>query len=181
MRAARLVVRPAVGAALAALLVFGCDGQPSSPSDDPGPGDPGTGRAVVVDGIEYHAEVQVMESFPVQLAGVATVVNRDDDPRTVTFPDGCVALLRAYPGSEGEPAWDQAAEVACTEALVPVALAPGESREFRTPTASAYDVLGDEHPDGDYRIAVYLRPGGEEVEAVAGTVALAIPRGDRRP
>ena len=46
-----------------------------------------------------------------------------------------------------------------------------------TPTASAYEILGAELPDGEYRIAVYLRPiEAAEVEVVAGTTDLAIPR-----
>ena len=61
-------------------------------------------------------------------------------------------------------------------ALVPVELAPGATREVPTPTASAYDILGEDLPDGKYRITIYLRPDGAVVEIDAGTTDLAIPR-----
>ncbi|HET6616735.1 MAG TPA: BsuPI-related putative proteinase inhibitor [Gemmatimonadota bacterium] len=145
----------------------------------PTPLDPGgnlTG-SIVRDGIEYRAEVLVMESFPVQLSGRATIRNASSEPRTVTFPDGCVALMRAYRPQGGGPVWDQAHEIGCTMALVPVELAPGEERTVPTPTASAYEILGTDLPDGDYRITVYLRPiDAGEVEIDAGTTDLAIPR-----
>lgn len=149
-----------------------CSDGPADPADR-GPGGPAAG-AVVVDGVEYSASVQIMESFPVQLAGTVTIANRTDGAKTVTFPDGCVALLRAYQGDTR--VWDQAGDVGCTMALVPIELGPGESEQVRTPTSSAADVLGDEWPDGEYSIAVYLRPGGEEIELDAGTADLAIPR-----
>jgi len=62
-------------------------------------------------------------------------------------------------------------------ALVPVELGAGEEREVPAPTVSAYEILGTELPDGDYRIAIYLRPiDAGEVEIEAGTTDLAIPR-----
>ncbi|MDX1661938.1 MAG: BsuPI-related putative proteinase inhibitor [Gemmatimonadota bacterium] len=159
---------------LAAPLLFAlaCSSGPADPGDR-SPGGPPAG-AVIVDGIEYDASLEVMESFPVQIAGTVTLTNRTDERKTITFADGCVALLRAYDG--GTRIWDQAEQVACTMATVPVELAAGESEQFRTPTSSAYDVLDDEWPDGEYAIAVYLRPIGEEVEVDAGTVELEIPR-----
>jgi hypothetical protein len=163
--------------ALLALLVgatCGDESTPTPPNRSPGGSLSGS---VVRDGIEYRAEVLVMESFPVQLSGRATLKNTSTEARTVTFPDGCVALMRAYREDGDAPVWDQAGGLACTMALVPVELGPGEEREIPTPTASAYDILGTELPDGDYRIAVYLRPiGTGEVEIVAGSTDLAIPR-----
>jgi len=157
-------------------LVNTCTGTPSTPGDDNNP-DPGTNPDVVVhEGIEYSGDVLVMESFPVQLAGNVTITNRGSETRSVWFPDGCVALLRAYEPGGSEPIWDQGGEFACTMALVAVSLDPGESHEVRTPTSSAYDILGDEHPDGEYRITIYLRPENGEVEIDAGTTNLAIPR-----
>jgi hypothetical protein len=157
------------------VLAVGACGEGSSPS----PLDPG-GRlsgAVVRNGIEYRAEVLVMESFPVQLSGRATLTNRADEPRTVVLADGCVVLMRAYRPQGGGPVWDQAHEIGCTQALVPVELEPGEEREFSAPTASAYEILRADLPDGEYRIAVYLRPvDGPVVEIDAGTTDLAIPR-----
>ena len=151
---------------------------PSSPPDNGnGDGDQGPRPgAVVQDGIEYQGDVAVMESFPVQLAGRVTITNRGSSARTIVFPDGCVALLRAYRPGESTPIWDQASEVACTMALVEMELGAGESREMGTPTASAAHILGEEHPDGEYRIAIYLRPDQGRVEIDGGAVDLAIPR-----
>ena len=161
--------------ALATLLA--CSGANTPTTDGRPPGDDSPlGGAVVQDGIEYTGEVLVMESFPVQLSGRVTIANRSAETRTVTFPDGCVALLRAYRPGESEPVWDQSGEQMCTMALVPVELAPGATQEVPTPTASAYEILGEALPDGEYRITIYLRPDGEVVEIDAGTTDLAIPR-----
>ena len=170
-------LRATLPIALLALFVGATCGEESTPTPpDRRPGGSLSG-SVVRDGIEYRADVLVMESFPVQLSGRATLRNTSSGARTVTFPDGCVALLRAYRAEGGGPVWDQAGGLGCTMALVPVELGPGEEREIPTPTASAYEVLGAELPDGDYRIAVYLRPvGAPEVEIIAGTTDLAIPR-----
>lgn len=170
--------------ALSALLIA-CAGNPANPSNGNGDGngalpppvgDPPRSGAVVQDGVEYTADVRVMESFPVQLAGTMTLTNRSTETRELSFPDGCVALLRAYHPGESAPIWDQAHEMGCTMAIVPLTLAPGESQEYQTPTSSAADILGDDHPDGEYRITVYVRPQGGVVEVEGGTVDLAIPR-----
>lgn len=161
--------------ALATLLACSGANTPITDGNPPGDGSP-LGGAVVQDGIEYTGEVLVMESFPVQLSGRVTIANRSGETRTITFPDGCVALLRAYRPGESEPVWDQSGEQACTMALVPVELAPGATQEVPTPTASGHDILGEDLPDGGYRITIYLRPDGEVVEIDAGTTDLAIPR-----
>ena len=169
-----------------AAMALSCAGSPSTPNggdrprggDPPARGDAGDPRpaAVLRDGFQYQADVLVMESFPVQLVGRVTITNATERTRTVSFPDGCVALLRAYRTGGGEPVWDQASEVGCTEAIVPVTLAPGGSREVSTPTASAGDILDEGLPDGRYRVTVYLRPASGEVEIEAGAAELAIPR-----
>lgn len=160
----------------AALACGGAASTTTAPAGDPG----ALTGAVVRNGIEYEADVRVMESFPVQLAATVTVTNRGTEERTVTFSDGCLALLRAYRSDGGGPVWDQAGEMGCTQALVPVTLAPGESRELQVPTVSAYEILGDALPDGDYRIVAYVRVvddgGVDTIEIDAGTAALAVPR-----
>jgi hypothetical protein len=164
----------AVPIALLAVAGATCGDQRAPTPPDPG-GD--RSRSVVRDGIEYRAEVLVMESFPVQLSGRAIVTNRAPEPRTVTFSDGCVALMRAYPPEGGAPAWDQAQGIACTMALVSVELGPGEERVLPTASVSAYEVLAGGLPDGSYRITVYLRPvEADVIELEAGTADLAIPR-----
>ena len=157
-------------------LAAGCASS-TSPDNGGRDGDQGPRTGTIVQNeIEYSGDVLVMESFPVQLVGEATITNRGSSTRTVVFPDGCVALLRAYRPGESTPVWDQATEVACTMALVEVELRSGESREFKTPTVSAYEILDDGLPDGRYRIAIYLRPDSGVAEVEAGTVDLAIPR-----
>lgn len=159
------------------VLVLGATGcgneSPPTPLD---PGGLRTGSVVRSD-IEYRGQVLVMESFPVQLGGRVALRNRSRESHTVTFSDGCLVLLRAYRPQGGGPVWDQGHEVGCTQALVPVELNAGEEREVAAPTASAYDILRADLPDGAYRIALYLRPvGAPEIELDAGTVDLAIPR-----
>ncbi|HUP19676.1 MAG TPA: BsuPI-related putative proteinase inhibitor [Gemmatimonadota bacterium] len=158
--------------ALAALAAT-CNNEPASPDSDPDR-PPAAGAPVVRNGVEYRADLAVMESFPVQLAGRVTITNATGAAVQLTFPDGCVALLRAY--RSDARVWDQSSGIACTMALVQVSLAPGESRTVQAPNVSAYEILGDELPDGDYEIRVYLRPDGGEVEISAGTTQLAIPR-----
>lgn len=161
-----------------ALTLAACSDGSTTPGVGPGPpgGTPIGSGSAVHEGIAYEVVLQVMESFPVQIAADVTVTNPGDARTRIVFPDGCVALLRAYDPSAEGPIWDQGQEVACTLALVPVELEPGESTSFRTPTASARDVLEDDLPDGTYEFAVYLRPDGETVEIEAGPVELAIPR-----
>ncbi len=126
----------------------------------------------LVDGITYRVtDFVIAESFPVQLRITVELENESATPKSVTFPDGCVVLMRAYDeGTEAD--WDMVNTVACTLALVEVDLAPGESRTFDTGLVSATTILGDNLPDGEYRITAYLRPA-QIVELEAGVVDLA--------
>ncbi len=128
----------------------------------------------LIDGITYRVTGFVIaESFPVQLGITVELEIESTTPQSVTFPDGCVVLMRAY-DSGTEPVWDMGQTVACTLALVGVDLAPGESEEFQTGLVSAATVLGDNLPNGEYRITAYLRPG-QIVELEAGMADLAVP------
>ena len=115
----------------------------------------------------------IAESFPVQISVTVEATNGSDSPQSVTFPDGCVVLMRAY-GDGTEPVWDMSGTVGCTQALVQVDIAPGDSEEFQTGLVSAATILGDSLPNGNYQITAYLRPG-QIVELDAGTVDLAVP------
>jgi hypothetical protein len=110
----------------------------------------------------------IAESFPVQISVTVEATNG-----SVTFPDGCVVLMRVYADGT-DPAWDMSGAVACTQALVQVDLDPGGTEQFQTGLVSAATILGDSLPNGNYRITAYLRPG-EIVELDAGTVDLAVP------
>ena len=127
-----------------------------------------------IDGITYRVtSFAIAESFPVQLQITVEIENVSTTSQSVTFPDGCVLLVRAYDGGT-KPVWDMGRTVACTQALVQVFLAPRESAEFHTGMVSAAAILGDSLPNGKYRITAYLRPG-QMVELDAGTVDLAVP------
>jgi hypothetical protein len=128
-------------------------------------------------GIQYKAETAILESFPVQLATTVKLTNKGNSRRKVTFPDGCVVLIRAYRNAErtGEPAWDQSRVVACTMALVEVDLAPGESREYQARTDAGL-ILGDSLPNGRYYFTALLRPDGRALEIPAGDAELAVGR-----
>ncbi len=162
------------GIALAALAAT-CDDEAGTAPDSGNPSSPpAAGAPVVEDDVEYRADMAIMESFPVQLAVRVTITNQGSEEAELTFPDGCVALLRAY--RDGERVWDQSSDIACTMALVGMTLAPGESREVGAPNVSAYEILGESLPDGEYEIRAYLRPDGDEIEVTAGMAPLAIPR-----
>ena len=132
------------------------------------------GPEQLVDGITYRVTGFVIaESFPVQLGIIVELENESTTPKSVTFPDGCVVLMRAY-DSGTEPVWDMSQTVACTLALVEVDLGPGESEELNTGLVSSASILGDSLPNAEYRITAYLRPG-QVVELEAGTADLAVP------
>jgi hypothetical protein len=148
-----------------------CAEEPRDPAsgEDPAPG------AAGVEALALEADVVVMESFPVQLRGSLRVSNPTSGP--VSFDvGGCPVFLRVY-GADGAPVWDQADGAVCTMILRTVKLEPGGAETFETGTASAADILGEERPDGTYRVAVYLALlSGGQPEADGGEVALAIPR-----
>ena len=128
----------------------------------------------LIGGITYRVTGFVIaESFPVQIGITVELENESTTPQSVTFPDGCVVLMRAY-DSGTEPVWDMGQTVACTLALVEVDLAPGQSEEFITGLVSAASILGDSLPNEEYRITAYLRPG-QIVELEAGMADLAVP------
>jgi len=128
----------------------------------------------LIDGITYRVTGFVIaESFPVQIGITVEFENESATPQSVTFPDGCVVLMRAY-DSGTEPVWDMGQTVACTLALVKVDLDPGQSEEFITGLVSAASILGDSLPNGEYRITAYLQPG-QAVELEAGMADLAVP------
>ena len=128
----------------------------------------------LVDGITYRVTgLAIAESFPVQLRITVELENESATPKSVTFPDGCVVLMRAYDGRT-EPLWDMGNTVACALVLVEVDLAPGESQQFQAGLVSAATILGDSLPNGEYRITAYLRPG-QIVELEAGMADLAVP------
>ena len=128
----------------------------------------------LIDGITYRVtDFVIAESFPVQIGITVELENESMTRQSVTFPDGCVVLMRAY-DSGTEPIWDMGQTVACSLALVEVDLAPGQSEEFNTGLVSAASILGDNLPNQEYRITAYLRPG-QIVELEAGMADLAVP------
>lgn len=158
-------------AAIAMVAALGCaqGGDPQEP--------PSTIAAVVESGVSYSADTRVMESFPVQLAIIVTATNTSERSIDITFPDGCVVLLRVYrDAARTDLAWDQADHVGCTMALVEWDIAPGSSETARAAT-DAGQILGDTLPDGEYWLEAVLRPDGRTVVVPAGSVELAIPRG----
>ena len=131
---------------------------------------------LLVGGVTYSVtSFAIAESFPVQIGVTVQLRNESGTSKSVTFPDGCVLLMRAY-DSRDNLAWDLGHLVDCTQSLVEVDLSPGETKEFQTGLISAYTILGESLPDGEYRIAVYLRPNGQTVELDAGMADLAVPR-----
>lgn len=152
-------------AAWALLVLTACQtqGSPVQPDD--------SASLRTVQGVEYAADMRVMESYPVQLAIEVTVTNRSASPVTLRFPDSCVVTLRAY--ADGRQVWDQRTLILCAAAVVEVTLVPGASRTFETRTDAA-QILGGQLPDGRYRIEAVLTPSGETVRLDAGQVELGV-------
>ena len=136
-------------------------------------GDPVPGPA----GFAVTADLAILESFPVQLAGAMTFRNTTDGTLTLQT-DECWPLLRAYRPGEDEPVWDQLEEGACNLFTSREdEVEPGRGVRFESPVASAADVLDDELPDGTYEMTIYFRAmGGEEIEITLGEAELAIAR-----
>ena len=154
-------------AVLASAVLSGCGESVTGPDIQ---------NQIIVGGITYRmTSFAIAESFPVQIGVTVEVSNTSGTATSVIFPDGCVLLMRAY-DAQDNLAWDHGNVVSCTQALVEVDLPQGQSKTYQTGLVSAYTILESDLPDGEYRIAVYLRPGGQEVELVAGLADLAIPR-----
>lgn len=145
-----------------------CGGPGPVGDGEPGPGG-GPQRQVTVGGVTYSAVTRIAETAPVTVYATARAKNTSSGRQEVTFPDGCVVLLRAYRDAArtGAPAWDQQRGVACTMQLVTMSLAPGETREFLA-RATADQILGDSLPAGRYYFTALLRPDGQAVEVPAG-------------
>lgn len=128
---------------------------------------------VVHEGVAYSAETERRPEGPPAVRTTARASNATAARVDVTFPDGCVVLIRAYRAPErgAPPAWDQARAVACPEVLMEVPLAPGQTREFHS-TATAREILGDSLPDGRYYFTALIRPGGQPIEVSAGSAEL---------
>ncbi|MCH7562579.1 MAG: hypothetical protein IH968_02035 [Gemmatimonadetes bacterium] len=148
-------------------LVSGCGAGSVGPNDD--------FDEVAYGNLIYRAkQVTIAESFPIQIGVTVSVRNQTASTQSVTFPDGCVVLMRAY-RDDPAPVWDMATGLACTLALVQRDLEPGEEIEFGAGLVSAATILGGALPSGQYRMTAYLRPGGDIVELEMGLIDLAQP------
>lgn len=163
--------------ALVALALACADRTPApGPGDEVAPEPDRTPATADVGGLALEAQVAVLDSVPVQLRGTLRVENPTE--RTISFDvGGCPVFLRVYGAEDARAVWDQGDGAICTMILRTVTLEPGNSETFQTGEASAADILGEDLPDGTYRVAVYLAllEGGQP-EAAAGQVELAIPR-----
>lgn len=160
--------RAVTAGAVVTLAACAGGGDPQEPAD--------SALLVREDGVEYTADTAVMESFPVQLATTVTATNRSGRSARLTFPDGCVVLLRAYHDeARSRLAWSQQDHVHCTAALVEWTLPAGASRQGSARTDAA-EILRDTLPDGRYWLEAVLRPNGTTIAVPAGTVDLAVPR-----
>ena len=158
-----------------ATLALACAHDTAGPDTGSPPG-ARTSGTVRSQGLDFQGVLDVMESFPVQLAGKVTITNPGSSDRRIDL-GSCVPLIRVYRPGEDEPVWDQAEEVICPAVLIRHELAPGESIELHGPRASAADILNVRLPDGTYRVTLVVQPvEGDEVELEVGTVDLAIPR-----
>jgi hypothetical protein len=153
-------------------LGFACAAAACAPGNERGDA---AGGATAGGDVVFSARTALLGSYPVRLRTTVTAVNRGAGAAGLRFPDGCVVLVRAH-SRDGRMLWDQGDTVACTEALVEVTLAPGDSATFET-QFTASDVLGDSLPDDVYVLRAYVRPlGRETVVLEAGRANLVVPR-----
>lgn len=97
------------------------------------------------------------------------------DLRACVIGYGCVVLLRVYRDADRTSlAYDMARDFGCTQALVPVTIRPGETKEFSTPSISAAKILGDSLPNGRYYFTALIRPEGRRAELRAGSAELPV-------
>lgn len=145
------------------------DPEAERPASEPVP------AASDVSALALETRVAVLGSFPVQIRGTLSARNPTD--RTIQFDvGGCPVFLRVYDAA-GATVWDQGDGAICTMILRTVTLAPGATETFETATASAATILGDDRAAARYRAGVYLAlVEGEQPEASAGEVELAVPR-----
>ena len=110
------------------------------------------------------------------VAARVEIVNEGSEPRTLSFPDTCIAMLRAYFFPQGGRAWDHRdGKTQCRDRVREIEIAPGDT-VFAEPTVASIAVLGDGLPQGSYRFTTYLIPMGEtEIELPLGEVRLALP------
>jgi hypothetical protein len=161
--------------AIAMLAACAEKAPPPESGTEPGPVPNRVPPPVDISALALEADVGVVESFPVRLRGTLTVRNPTD--RTIQFDvGGCPVFLRIYDDA-GEIVRDQGDAAICTMILETVTLEPGASESFETATISAAEILDEDHPDGTYRVGVYLAlVEGGQPEASAGQVEIAIPR-----
>ena len=148
-------------------LIVGCGDSPVAPA---GPFD-----EAEYGNLTYQIkQVIVAESFPIQIGVTVGVRNQTAVIQSVTYPDGCVVLMRAY-GESPAPVWDLGNSRACTQALVERDVQPGEEIDFVVDLVSAGTILGNDLPSGEYRLTAYLRPDGDVVELEMGRFDLGQP------
>jgi hypothetical protein len=104
------------------------------------------------------------------------IVNEGTEPQTLSFPDTCIAMLRAYFVPGAREAWDHRdGKTHCRDRLREIEIAPGDT-VVSDPRVASIAVLGDGLPEGSYRFTTYLIPIGEpEIELPLGEVRLALP------
>lgn len=167
----RVAFRAGASALLA--LAAACTGGPApgNPADDAA-SDVAQPAVRTPNGLEYHADTRILESYPVQLHTTVSITNTTTAPVSITMPDGCTVLLRAYRSATATtPAFDQLKVAICTMALMEATLAPGETSRFEGRT-DAGEILGDSLPNGKYWLRAVVRPDGGLVEVGVGEVEL---------
>ncbi len=154
------------GALLVTMSMAACPAVPPPPPEELGD--------MVVDGIAYRVDTQVVETDPVTIQADLELENVTRERVEVTFPDACVILLRGYRDEERTPPpdWDQARVIACAQVLVQHVLEPGQIERHQT-RVRAHEVLGDSLPAGRYHLTVFLRPDTRTIEIAAGAADMA--------
>jgi hypothetical protein len=156
---------------VAAVLAAGCISSVA-------PDNPPSSAAVIQGDVEYTAETQILESFPVQLNTIVRMRNRSRSTVQLRFGGGCPVQIRAYRDeARTQLAWDQGRVTACTKEIQIVDLKAGETTE-RNARTNAREILADSLPDGRYWLGAYVQVVGAPFVVPAGVADLGVPRGD---
>jgi hypothetical protein len=124
-------------------------------------------------GLIYTADL--IDAGPETLFATVTVANRGLVARTIRFPDPCVSLFRFHDVAD-RLVWDQhPSNKTCVPPAVDVTLQPGESRTFERFAYAPAILAFYRIPTGRYRIILYMRPDGVELELELGEVLLERP------
>jgi hypothetical protein len=131
-----------------------------------------------VNGLALHASVVpvfgggALGDIPMLSVGV-DITNTTNDPITLHYPAGCPVRIRLYQAGNDNLVYDQSLFPCNYDVIVPLALAPGQTRSLSSGDFFPWVVGQDSVTPGYFRAVAILRITGEEpFELEAGSYRL---------